>query len=38
MKSGLFYDIGPKLGKDAIGIEINKELFDTSKPKKTLRL
>ena len=23
-------DIGPKLGKDAIGIEINKELFDTS--------
>ena len=23
-------DIGPKLGKDAIGIEINKQLFDTS--------
>ena len=24
------YDIGQKLGKDAIGIEINKQLFDTS--------
>jgi len=24
------YDIGPKLGKDAIGIEINKQLFDTT--------
>ena len=23
-------DIGPKLGKDAIGIEINKQIFDTS--------
>ncbi len=28
--SDIAYDIGPKLGKDAIGIEINKELFDTS--------
>ena len=24
------FDIGPKLGKDAIAIEINKQLFDTS--------
>ena len=24
------FDIGPKLGKDAISIEINKQLFDTS--------
>ena len=23
------FDIGPKLGKDAIAIEINKQLFDT---------
>ena len=28
--SDIANDIGPKLGKDAIGIEINKELFDTS--------
>ena len=24
------FDIGPKLGKDAVAIEINRELYDTS--------